>query len=383
MDIMLLIAVVAVIAIVIGIIAALKLRRKDENKIPAQVTKKEQELPKGEKYYQQSVRKAEEIKTAEEKLAALSKNQEGNEESVANVPAKLATDDEVKRPLSQGTSEVAAKTQGPETVTVTEYYEQSEVQKGGFVKTVPQQTTLAQTEPKIESKPEVKAEIAEPKAEVKPTEVKPEVKTEVKTTETKPEVKPTEVKPEVKPEVTPAIDKSKLRKLSKKICLIGDGGSGKTTLIRKFVFDMFDDKYIHTIGTKVTKKVVMLPEENIELTLMIWDIQGQKNDLGIKTYMEGAEGALVVSDVTRLETLDHVPDWIVSFFEVAGQVPVVLLGNKSDLVDKMLFGEDELKFLCNKLKKQGYNAQSMLTSAKTGLNVELAFKTLGKEIVKK
>jgi small GTP-binding protein len=379
---MLLIAVVAVIAIVVVVIAVLKLRKKDETKIPTQDNKIEKELPKGEKYYQQSLRKAEEIKTAEEKLAALSKNQESNVESVANVPAKLASDDEVKRPLSQGATEVATKSQGPETIS--EEYEQKEVQKGGFVKTVPQQgETVTQVEPKVEVKAEVAEPKVEPKQEVKQTEVKAEVKPSEVKTEAKPEVKPSEVKTEVKAEVTPVIDKSKLRRLSKKICLIGDGGSGKTTLIRKFVFDMFDDKYIHTIGTKVTKKVVMLPEENIELTLMIWDIQGQKNDLGIKTYMEGAEGALVVSDVTRLETLDHVPDWIVSFFEVAGQVPVVLLGNKSDLVDKMLFGEDELKFLCNKLKKQGYNAQSMLTSAKTGLNVELAFKTLGKEIVKK
>ena len=65
-----------------------------------------------------------------------------------------------------------------------------------------------------------------------------------------------------------------VKRISKKVCLLGDGAVGKTSLIRRYVLDSFDDKYITTIGTKVSKKVINYPKsddgEGIELSLMIW-----------------------------------------------------------------------------------------------------------------
>jgi GTPase SAR1 family protein len=64
-----------------------------------------------------------------------------------------------------------------------------------------------------------------------------------------------------------------------KVCLVGSGGVGKTSLIRRYVNDMFDDKYIATIGTKVTKKEIPIKDQNdseIKMDMMIWDIMGQK-----------------------------------------------------------------------------------------------------------
>jgi small GTP-binding protein len=168
-----------------------------------------------------------------------------------------------------------------------------------------------------------------------------------------------------------------MRHFTKKIILIGDGGVGKTTLIRKFVYDMFDDKYIATIGTKVSKKKVVFPEGNLDVNLMVWDVQGQRNDPLLTRYFAGAEGALFVCDVTRFQTFENLPEWIKDFELVCGKVPMIILGNKSDLVDNAQFGEGELGALAAR-----YNAKAFLTSAKTGANVESSFKDIARAITK-
>jgi small GTP-binding protein len=168
-----------------------------------------------------------------------------------------------------------------------------------------------------------------------------------------------------------------MRHFTKKIILIGDGGVGKTTLIRKFVYDMFDDKYIATIGTKVSKKKVVISDIQLDINLMVWDVQGQRNDPLLTRYFTGAEGALFVCDVTRFQTFENLPEWIKDFESVCGKVPMIILGNKSDLVDNSQFGESELSALAAR-----YSAKSFLTSAKTGANVESSFKDLARSIMK-
>lgn len=169
------------------------------------------------------------------------------------------------------------------------------------------------------------------------------------------------------------------KKLMKKICLLGDGAVGKTSLIRKFVFDRFDDRYIMTFGTKVSKKEVAMCERGQEfhLTFLIWDILGQRvHDNIHSAYYQGAAGAFIVCDMTRRETLDHLEDWIRVFRKVNGDAPVVLLGNKSDLADQMQFGEADLSALA---AKHGFKFH--LTSAKTGAHVEESFGELGREVI--
>jgi small GTP-binding protein len=169
------------------------------------------------------------------------------------------------------------------------------------------------------------------------------------------------------------------KKLMKKICLLGDGAVGKTSLIRKFVFDSFDDKYIMTFGTKVSKKDVTLFRHGQEfnMTFLIWDILGQRVHNAIHSaYYQGASGAFIVCDTTRRETLEHLEEWIDVFRAVNKNAPVVLLGNKSDLLDEMQFGEDELGALAAK-----YSLKFHLTSAKTGAHVEESFLELGNEVI--
>lgn len=171
-------------------------------------------------------------------------------------------------------------------------------------------------------------------------------------------------------------------RLSKKICLIGDPAVGKTSLVRRFVIDQFDDKYITTIGSKVTKKVVGLesePGETTTMTLLIWDVMGQKDYVHVQnTAYGGAAGALIVCDITRFETYENMSLWIDNLTRGAGRkLPAVLIANKSDLVEQYAFHEAEMRLLSER-----FGAPTIITSAKTGEHVEDAFKTLAAMIMR-
>ncbi len=171
--------------------------------------------------------------------------------------------------------------------------------------------------------------------------------------------------------------------LTLKICFLGDSSVGKTSLIKKYVYDVFDDSYLMTMGTKVTKKkmVIEMPEYDkiFNLTFMIWDIIGDIHFRGLlhHSYLHGAGGALLVCDITRPETLESLSTWMDSLQgEGDASMPVIFLGNKSDIkVDKKL-NETEVEKLADV-----YSALWFLTSAKTGAHVEEAFKMLGRKMI--
>ena len=169
------------------------------------------------------------------------------------------------------------------------------------------------------------------------------------------------------------------KKLMKKICLLGDGAVGKTSLIKKYVFDKFDDKYIMTFGTKVTKKQVEIkrPEMDYFLTFLIWDILGQRvhNNLH-STYYKGASGAFIICDVSRKETIDNLEDWVSVFRGVNKASPIVMLGNKCDLVQDHQSIKQQMNVVAGK-----YKIPFHLTSAKTGAHVEDSFISLGNMVV--
>jgi len=178
------------------------------------------------------------------------------------------------------------------------------------------------------------------------------------------------------------VTKREVIHLIKKICILGDGAVGKTSLIRRYVHDVFDDKYLSTIGAKITKKVVTLKyhgaKPDVVLTLMIWDIAGQKDYNNVHpTYYQGAEGALIVCDITRKETLGNMSQWVESLHSVANKVPMVFLANKSDLKIQATFNENDMKNIAARFKSPFF-----LTSAKTGQNVEEAFSAVGRELLK-
>ena len=163
------------------------------------------------------------------------------------------------------------------------------------------------------------------------------------------------------------------RQFIRKICLIGDGAVGKTSLVRRYVLDVFGDDYISTFGAKVSKKVVTLGD--VELTIMIWDILGQKSGASMHSaYFSGANGAFLVCDSTRPDTLEGLNSWYLEFSKVAGKVPIIPLANKCDMASRVT--EESLRSVSAIIGKDFRR-----TSAKTGDGVEEAFLQLGKLMV--
>jgi small GTP-binding protein len=171
---------------------------------------------------------------------------------------------------------------------------------------------------------------------------------------------------------------AKEKNIIKKMCVLGEESVGKTSLIRRFIVEKFDDKYIATIGTKSSKKTLNIKsgDVNVNLTMIIWDILGQKKFSELKkSAYKGANSAFIVLDLTRIETLYSFNEWLDSLYEIAPDIPVVVLANKSDL--NPAFGVKEIKDVIGNRSFPFY-----LTSAKTGKNVNPAFHTLGKMMVK-
>src|SRR6266571_1626722 len=168
--------------------------------------------------------------------------------------------------------------------------------------------------------------------------------------------------------------------VKRKVLLLGDGAVGKTSMIRRFVVDKFSDDYITTIGTKVTKKDLRLesPSGATDLTFMIWDVLGQKGYKGIQdSSFQGAKGALLIYDVSRPETAESLQDyWIPHLLDITDAIPIIVVGNKVDLVASRRAAQEELDELKDALEVKGF-----LSSAKTGENLEAGFLALAKSVI--
>ena len=173
-----------------------------------------------------------------------------------------------------------------------------------------------------------------------------------------------------------------MTQIKSKICLVGEKGVGKTSLIRRFVQNAFDDRYLATIGTKVTKKEMQIVSERedlvVDIDMAIWDIMGEKGfrELLKDSYFYGANAILAVADVTRKATLEDLDDWIDGVFRVAGRIPVVLAINKADLAgQREVEGKDVEQFAA------AFDAKFLHTSAKTGAGVQQALRILADLVV--
>lgn len=167
--------------------------------------------------------------------------------------------------------------------------------------------------------------------------------------------------------------------LSKKVCLLGDFAVGKTSLVRRFVYNLFDDKYLSTLGVKVSRKNVVLPlrDDVVDLTLMLWDLAGSEefNDLRA-SYLRGAAGGMLVCDLTRPETLESLYEYAASLRALNAAAPIVVAANKDDLREQHLLTADQVREAAHSLK-----AACFFTSARTGQNVEEVFRHLGRLLV--
>ena len=170
--------------------------------------------------------------------------------------------------------------------------------------------------------------------------------------------------------------------IAKKICLVGDFAVGKTSLIRRFVDRQFDDQYLTTVGMKLSRKNIVLnanQKGEKKVDLLIWDLEGQTQFKGIApTYLQGSAGGILVADVTRLETIEHLENHIQSFSRINPTGLIVIAFNKVDLIS-----EKKLEKIINQsnFSENKNIIKRYLTSAKTGNHVDDMFLTLATHII--
>jgi small GTP-binding protein len=159
--------------------------------------------------------------------------------------------------------------------------------------------------------------------------------------------------------------------IKKKICMVGMYGVGKTSLVRRFVESIYEDRYLTTIGVKIDKKTVSV--EGREVMLAIWDMAGEDEIAQARlSHLRGAEGYILVADGTRRATLEKAIDLNRRIGESAGNLPFVLVVNKNDLRSQWEIQPADLDSL-------GWRVYE--SSAKTGEGVEDLFRTLAGQML--
>ncbi|KKK42609.1 MAG: small GTP-binding domain protein [Candidatus Lokiarchaeum sp. GC14_75] len=156
-----------------------------------------------------------------------------------------------------------------------------------------------------------------------------------------------------------------------KLILTGDYKVGKTSLILRFVENLFKNSYQSTIGVEISQKILNL-SENTKMDFAIWDIGGQITSMAPyrKRFYVGAHAAFIVIDRTREDHLKSIDVWYNDIkTHINANVSVIIIGNKSDLADEVVISEEDIKEIAEK-----NNFHYILTSAKTGENVDEAFR---------
>ena len=187
------------------------------------------------------------------------------------------------------------------------------------------------------------------------------------------------------PEIIRVLSKRREGKLPKgqftsKLILTGDFKVGKTSLIKRFIENLFSESYISTIGVEISKKTVVM-DEDTKINFVLWDIGGQISSMAPyrHRFYEGASAAFIVIDRTRLNNLESVNRWYKEILEaVSRNIPVVIVGNKSDLQEELVITEEEIKIVAKEL---GFHY--ILTSALSGENVNEAFLYIAYRFIEK
>jgi Ras-related protein Rab-2A len=153
-----------------------------------------------------------------------------------------------------------------------------------------------------------------------------------------------------------------------KYIIIGDTGVGKSCLLLQFTDKRFQPVHDLTIGVEFGARMINI--DNRQIKLQIWDTAGQESFRSItRSYYRGAAGALLVYDITRRETFNHLTRWLEEARQNANQSMVIMLiGNKSDLDHRRQVSKEEGE---NFAREHGLIF--LETSAKTAANVEEAF----------
>ena len=158
--------------------------------------------------------------------------------------------------------------------------------------------------------------------------------------------------------------------------VVGDPAVGKTSIIRRFADDKFEDDYKHTIGADFNVKVIEFPEEKKNAVLTVWDIGGHERfEIIRRYYYEGSHAGLIVFSLTDKESFNNVENWYNDLRTYLKDIPILVIANKADLEETAVIKDEEIDAKIKELNIDQY----FKTSAKTGSNVEEAFSALAQK----
>ncbi|MFQ6126060.1 MAG: Rab family GTPase [Candidatus Heimdallarchaeota archaeon] len=155
-----------------------------------------------------------------------------------------------------------------------------------------------------------------------------------------------------------------------KLAIVGDEAVGKTSLVRRFVENAFNEDYKATLGVNIMTKIVRFPDQETTMKLSIHDMGGQEQFARVrKAYFRGTHACFITFDITNRKSFVNVKSWYEQTRKYAGEsTAIILLGNKIDLGEKRDIKADDIETFVHELQ-----CPYIETSAKTGENVEAAF----------
>ncbi len=166
-----------------------------------------------------------------------------------------------------------------------------------------------------------------------------------------------------------------MRKFIFKILVAGEGGAGKTSLLRRYVDGMFDESNIITVGVDFFTKELSF--DNVQCSLQLWDLGGQERFRHLlDNFVMGARGALLLFDLTRMPKIGDILEWvnIARIHDI--KLPIILVGTKIDLEDFIAVDDESALHIKNIFNMIDY----IKISSKTGYNVDKLFNLLVKKL---
>ena len=174
------------------------------------------------------------------------------------------------------------------------------------------------------------------------------------------------------------MSKENIQRTALKISFLGDSGTGKTSIIFRFLNNKFTESYLTTIGIEKNDKIMKMKDGN-KMKVILWDTAGQERFKSMtNTPIKTSQGIALVFDLTKKETFDNLDSWVKSIKENNNTAPIVLFGNKCDNIDNIVVNTDDIEQYA-KEKEMTY----FETSAKEDINIKKGLETLIEEAYQK
>jgi len=170
-------------------------------------------------------------------------------------------------------------------------------------------------------------------------------------------------------------NKTKKQMIDIKLILLGDISVGKSSIIGRYIDNSFSDDYQCTLQVEMKTKIIDI-DLDTKVKMNIWDTVGQEKFRNLtKQYYRNCQGAIIVFDLTRKDSFDGVQKWIDDLEDYDANIPILIVGNKSDLIKEREVNNDDIEMLV-KNKYKYYDV-----SAKNGSNISLAFDKIRSEMI--